>query len=212
MFGAGFALVEPIGVDQSDRLRELGGTFMMVDHDHLDPGAMRHVKRFKGHRAAIDGNHQIAALLAEPDQRLSRGAIALHQPVRNIIASLQSEIAEQADQQGGTGCAVDIIVAEYRNLFLVADRLAQAFRCRFHVAEDGRIGHETPNRRVAVNRQCLATGTAGEQQLGDQVIGLEPRIACIGAGTAPAPALAGQGIFDIQYCIHGPRYAGIRRR
>ena len=212
MFGPRIAFVEPVGVDQRDRFRQLGGAFVMVDHDHLDPGSVGHVERLEGHRAAVDGDHQIAALPAQLDQGLSRRAIALHQPVGNIIAGLQTQIPEQADHQRRAGRAVDIIIAEDRHLFLFPDRVAQPIRCRIHVTKDGRIGHEASNRRLAVDRQRVPAGAAGEQQLGDQIIGLEARIARIGAGAAPAPALAGQRFLDIQYCVHGLRYASKRWR
>ena len=41
------ALVEPVGIDQCESGRQLGGAFVMIDDDHLDPGVLRERQRLE---------------------------------------------------------------------------------------------------------------------------------------------------------------------
>ena len=112
-----------------------GGAFVMIDDDHVDAGRLRHVERLERLRAAIDGDDQPRAALGDPHQRLAGGAVALHQPVGDIGLRIEAEIAQQADQQGGRGRAVDVIIAEDGDRLAGLDRVGEPCGGRVHVAE-----------------------------------------------------------------------------
>ena len=64
-------------------------------------------------------------------------------------------------------------------------------------------------------RDLLARDAAGEQQLGDQVVGHEPVVAPVGRGAAPMPGLAEDRLVDAADGIAGhagkPRPASAAR-
>jgi hypothetical protein len=183
------ALVEPVGVDDREAVGERGRAFVVVDDDHVDPGRLRRRERLERLGAAIDGDDQRRAGLGDPHQRLARRAIALHQPVGDIGLRLEPERAQQADEQGGGGRAVDVVIAEDRHLFPALDGVGEPFGRLVHVAEDGRIGHEAAQRRRPVALEILAPDAAGEEELVDEIVGLKAGIAGIGRAAAPAPRL-----------------------
>ena len=161
----------------------------MIDHDHVDPGRLGLGKRLEGLRAAIDGDDQGRAALGDPHQCFSRRPIALHQPVRDIGLRLEPELAQQADQQGGRGGAVHVIIAEDGDRLAPLDRVGDARGRLVHVLEDGRVGHEGAKRRRPVAGEIVATDAARHQQLVDQVVGLVAGIARVGVPGTPAPRL-----------------------
>ena len=52
-----------------------------------------------------------------------------------------------APEEGGRGCAVDVVVAEDRHALLLLDRLRDAVGGFLHVGEAGGIGHQVANAR-----------------------------------------------------------------
>ena len=178
--------VEAIGVHQRIGIRQLRAAFVVI-HDHnIDTGALRCRQRIERLRAAIDRDDQLRAAFRDPDQSLARRAVAFHQPVGDIRLGVESQIAQQPDQQRRRGCAVDVIVTEHRHPFAPLDRVGEARGRLVHVAEDRRVGHEAADGRVAVQVERLARAAAREQQLRDQIVGREP----LRRGPAPAPRLA----------------------
>ena len=140
--GAFLALVEPVRIDDGEAVGEAARAFVMVDDDDVDARRLGHGERLEGLGAAIDGDDQRRAALGDPDQRLARRAVALHQPVGDIGLGVEPELAQQADQQGRRGGAVDVIIAEDGDRLAGLDRVGEPRRGLVHVAEDGRIGHE----------------------------------------------------------------------
>ncbi len=116
------ALVEPVGVDDRMGDGKRGRAFVVIDDDHVEPGVARRLQGLERQRAAIDGDDQPRAALGEPDQRIGGRAIAFEQPVGDIIARRQPEIAQQPDQQRRRRRPVDVIVAEDRHRLLRDDR------------------------------------------------------------------------------------------
>jgi len=124
----------------------------------------------KGHRATVDRHHQAGALLAQPDQRLARGAIALKQAVRDVMPRFMPQHPQQADQQGRAGCAIDVVIAVDRDLFLAFDRIGEARGGHVHVAEDGWVGQEIAQGGAAVALQIIRRDPAREQELVDKAV------------------------------------------
>ena len=185
--GAVLAFVEAVGIDDRIGRGQLGGALVVVADDDVEAGLGRRLQRREGLGAAIDGDDQIGARSLERDQRIAGRAVALHQPVGDVGAGIETEPAQQQDQQGGAGRAVDVIVAEDGDRFLAFDGVGEP-RCGLvHVLEDGRIGQEIADRRLAVAGEVGGLDAAGEQQLVDQ-----RHAQIVAARAAPAPGLAAQ--------------------
>ena len=112
------ALVEPVGVDHRVRDRKQAGALVVVDDDHVELRRAGFLERFESLRAAVDADRDRRAARLQFDQRLSRRAVALHQPVGDVDDRLGPETAEKQGQQRRAGRSVDVIIAEDR------DRLA----------------------------------------------------------------------------------------
>ena len=79
-----------IGIDVRQSRRRRVDT-MMIEHDHVEPGIARRLKRRRSARAAIDRDDKAGAFRLELQQRACRRAVPFH-PV-----SLQLVIADQLD-------------------------------------------------------------------------------------------------------------------
>jgi hypothetical protein len=155
------AFVEPVGVDQRIGGGEGARAFVVIDHDHIHTGAFRHFQRLERLRAAIDRDDQARSGFGELHQRRAGRAIALHQPVRDIIARLQPQLAQQADQQRRAGRAIDIIIAINGDRLARLHRVGKAGSRPVHVAEDRRVRHEVAQRRCAMRFHFLARAPRG---------------------------------------------------
>src|SRR3546814_2212991 len=85
--------VEPVGVHESESVRQRRRALMMIDDDHLDPRRLGLGDRVECLRAAVDGDDEFRARRADLDERGPRRAIALHQAVgrsEEHTAELQS--------------------------------------------------------------------------------------------------------------------------
>ena len=127
----------------------------MIDHDHVDPRIARGGQRLVRHRAAIDRDDQARSLFAQLHQRLSTGAVAFQQPVRDIIVRLAPEHAEQADQQSGGRCSIDIVIAVDGDLLARQDGLCEPIGGNLHILEDRRVGQESGQFRIALALQGI---------------------------------------------------------
>ena len=191
------AFVEAVGIDQRCRDRKIGRTFVMVDNDHVHASLARGGKCVMGHRTAIHGHDEAAALFGNAHQRLSAGAVAFQQAVGDIMRSVDAEIAQQADQQRGTRRAVDVVVAIDGDRFAADDSLGDSLRSLVHVAEHRRIRQESAQSRVALPVEIAAFNPAGEQQLRDDVVHRQRRtVVHRHVAFAPAPGPSGQRAFD----------------
>ncbi len=95
------------------------------------------LQRVRARRAAIDGDDQRRPALREFVDRLAVGAQALEQPVGNVDGGLEPLAPEEASQQRGRGGAVDVIVAEDRDLLLRPHRIGDPRRGKVHVDQRG---------------------------------------------------------------------------
>ena len=139
---------------------------MVVDNDDFKASRLGLRKRVICHCPAIDGHDQAASAFANADKGLTRRAIALHQPVGDIIACIKPQHTQQADKQCRTGRAIDVIVPIDGNLFARLDRDCQAHCGMFHILEYRWVRHEVANGRVAVPFDIVPVNAARHQQLG----------------------------------------------
>lgn len=165
-----FGLVEAVGVYQRERVRERGRAFVVVDDDHVDLRVAGGVERVERLRAAIDRDDQRGAFAGEADERFARWAITFEQAVGDVRARFDAEIAQDEDHQRGGGGAVDVVIAEDRDLFVRLHGVGEALGGAVHVAEDRRVGHKRADRRRAVRVERVAGAASGEEKLGDEVV------------------------------------------
>src|SRR5690606_30699581 len=88
-------------------------------------------------------------------------------------------------------------------------RLGNAIGGEVHIVEFGWVGQERAQGRIAMARQIVARDTAGEQELGNDVIFEARRVAQFHVATTPAPGPAGKGAFDTADCRAGSHGSGL---
>lgn len=165
-----FGFVEAVGIYQRERVRERGRAFVVVDDDHVDCRVAGGVERVECLRAAIDRDDQRGAFAGEADECFARRAIAFEQAVGDVGAGFDAEIAQDEHHQRGGGGAVDVVIAEDRDLFAGLHGVGEALGGAVHVAEDRRVGHERADRRRTVRVERVTGAASGEEELGDEVI------------------------------------------
>ena len=198
-------LVEPVGIDQRDRLRKIGAAFVVIDHDHVDPCRMRHTQRLMRHGTAIDRDDQAGARLAQLDQRFARGAIAFEQAVGDVIARLDTQFAQEADQQRGTRRPIDVVIAIDGDRFARDDRLGNPVGGNVHIAEQRWIGQEIAQGRLAMPFDIGGLDTARKQQLADDIVAQRRLGTQFHIAAAPTPCAAGEGRGYAEYVRKGLR-------
>ena len=119
----------------------------MIDHHHVEPDRRRPRQCLERLGPAIDGDRQPLALRRQHLQRVAARAIALHQPVRDIVVGIGTGFAEVADQHRRTGRAVDVIIAEHHDRLPRPNSLHNACDCIIHTLENRGIGQPVPDRR-----------------------------------------------------------------
>ncbi len=197
--GGGFVtFIQPVGIDEGKGFGKRGGAFMMVDDDDIDTGLLRHRQRLERLRAAIDGDDQRCSLPRQPHQRFARWAIAFHQPVGDVSARREAKVAQQADEQGGAGRAIHVIIAEDAHMFAALHCVSQPLGGGIHVPEQAGVGHEVPDGWIAMRLHRFARAATCDQQLRHQIISQIARRARIRALPAPAPGLAKDGSGNIE--------------
>ena len=97
-------------------------------HDDVEAEPPRLGERLDAGGAAIDGDEQLRAAPGERADRLDVGAVAFEDAVRDMHDRLGAAEPQEARQQRRGGGAVDVVVAEDRDL-LAACTMASASRC-----------------------------------------------------------------------------------
>ena len=175
---------------------------MVVDNDDFKPSTLGLRQRVIGHRPTIHRNDQAATAITNAHQGFARGAIALHQAVWDIIACVQFQHAQQANEKRRTGRAVDVIVSVDGDLLARLNGLRQSKCGTLHILKYRRIGHEVANGRVALPFDIIACDTARHQQLGDEIIRLKLGVAAIGAAATPVPGLFKDRVINVEDWLH----------
>ena len=78
--------------------------------------------------AAIDGDEKRRAALGERADRLDVGAVAFENPVGDMHDRLDAADAQEARQQGRRGRAIDVVVAEDRDLLAAHHGVGEPLR------------------------------------------------------------------------------------
>ena len=111
-------IVRAVRVHQRIDDRQLVAALMMVDHDHRHAEPLRLGQRLEAGGAAIDGDQQRRALFGEHAHGFDVGAVAFENAIGNVNQRIEPAMAQMPRQQRRRGRAVDIVVAEDRDLLL----------------------------------------------------------------------------------------------
>ncbi len=127
--------------DRAVRKRLSGA--VMVGDDDFQAGGLGLRDLLDGGYAAVDGQHEAAAVCGEAGERFATDAVALVETARQVPLDVGAELAQHMDGERGRTDAVDVVVPVH------ADPLAGGDRRPDRVA---RLAHGTERKRV-VGRQ-----------------------------------------------------------
>ena len=88
------------------------------------------------------------------------GAIALEDAVGDVDLRIEPEMAEIARHEGAGRSAIDIVVAEQRDLLVVGDGSDETRGEDVHVGQRRRVGHQSADGGVEVLRGCFDADAA----------------------------------------------------
>ena len=141
-------IVGPVRIHQRIDLGQFVAALMMIDHDHRHAEPPRFGQRLEAGGAAIHRHQQRRALAGEHAHRLDIGAVAFENPVGNMDQRIEPAMAQMPGQQRRRGGAVDVVVAEDRDLLAARRRVRDALGGGFHLRHGVGIGHQFADGRI----------------------------------------------------------------
>ena len=141
-------IVGPVRIHQRIDLGQLVAGLVMIDHDHGHAEPLGFGQRLEAGGAAIDRDQQRRALRGQRAHGLGVGAIALEQPVGNVDQRIEPAMAQMPGEQRRRGRAVDIVVAEDRDLLAPHGGVRDALRRRLHLRHREGIRHQLADGRI----------------------------------------------------------------
>ena len=141
-------VIGPVRIHQRVDLGQFIAALMMIDHDHRHPEPAGFRQRLEAGGAAIHRHQQRRALAGEHADRLGIGAVALENPVGNMDQRIEPAMAQMPGQQRRRSGAVDVVVAEDRDLFVARGRIRDALGGRLHLRHGVGIGHQLADGRI----------------------------------------------------------------
>ena len=182
------------GPRRDDRaIRERLAGPVVVGDDHLEAARRCFGDLGRGGDAAVDGEHEAAALVGEPRERLGAHAVAFVEPAREVPVDVGAELAQEQDGERGGGDAVDVVVAVDADPPAVGDGGADPLTRERHVAEQERV----VRRLLAGEEQARPLGVVvaaadehGGRQLADPELAHELRLGPVRTGIDRPGAVA----------------------
>ena len=141
-------IVGPVRIDQRVDLGQFIAALVMIDHDDRHAQAPRFRQRLQAGGAAIHRHQQRRALAREHAHGFDIGAVAFEDPVGNMNQRIEPAMAQVPGQERRRGGAVDIVIAEDRDLFAARRRVRDALRGGFHLRHGVGIGHQFADGRI----------------------------------------------------------------
>ncbi len=141
-------IVSPVRVHQRIDLGEFIAGLVMVDHDDRHAKLPRFRQRLEAGGAAIDGHEQRRALGGKTAHRLDVRPIAFEDAVGDVDQRVEPAMAQMPGEQRRRGGAVDVVIAEDRDLLATRGCIGDSQRRRLHLRDGVRIGHQLANRRI----------------------------------------------------------------
>ena len=141
-------IVSPVRVHQRVDLGQFVAGLVMVDDDDGHAEFPRFRQRLEAGGAAIDGHEQRRALGRERPHRLDIGPVAFEDAVGDVDQRIEPAMAQVPGEQRRRGRAVDVVIAEDRDLLGARSRVGNAPRRRFHLRHGVGIGHQLADGRI----------------------------------------------------------------
>ena len=142
---------------------------MVVGDDDLEAECGGVGDLLDGGDAAVDGEHQLDALLGEPRQRLAVQAVALLEPRRQMPGRIGTELPQQEHGERGRADPVGVVVAVHADARARLDRGRDRRDGRAHVAEQERVVAGKLSGEEAGRLGGLAVAAADEHRGGHLV-------------------------------------------
>ncbi len=198
-------IVGPVRIHQRVDLGQFVAGLVMVDDDDRHAELPRFGQRLEAGGAAIDGDEQRRALARERAHRLDIRAIAFEDTVGNVDQRIEPAMAQVPGQQRRRGRAIDVVIAEDRDLLAARCRIRDAFGRRLHLRHGVGIGHQFADGRIEKILDLVDPDIAARQhprQHLRQMVALRdrqrPRRA---SGIEPvAPQFSGRGMRHAEKC------------
>jgi hypothetical protein len=172
-------IVEPVGIDDGKRRRQLLVGLVMIDHDYVETELARLRERLVTGGAAIDRDQKRCTLRSERADRLRVRPVALEQAVGNVDKGMEPAMTQISPQRRRRRGAIDVVVAEDRDRLAARDGIGEPRRRVPHAGERVRVRHQRPHRRIeeACHRVHLdsAAGEDARQKLRHVVVPLRDR-------------------------------------
>ena len=170
---------------------------VVVGDDHVEPATRRLRDLLDRRDPAVDRQEQPDTVVREPAERLSRDAVTLLEPARQVPVDVGSELAQEQHRERCRADAVDVVVPVDADSFASFDGVVNLLDGGRHVAQQervvaGELGVQEASRagRVVVP----ASGEHRRRYLADADLASEHRRrACIDRCDRPRARHAGDG-------------------
>ena len=165
-------------------------------------------QRLEAGRAAIDGDEELRAALGDLAYGIDIGSIALEQPVGDVEERIEPGRAQRAHEKRGRGRAVDVVIAEDRDLLLALDSIGEPHGGAVHVGQRRRIGHQAADARIEkilnpIQRDAAASDDAGKNFRQAVALADGERRLVLAQSAAIAPDAPGHRARDAEKCALG---------
>lgn len=156
-------IVEPVRIDQRIDLRQLRAGLVMIDHDHGHAEALGFSERLDAGGAAIDRDEQRGALRGQRADRFGVRAVAFENPVGNMDQRIEPAMAQMPGEQRCRGGAVDVVVAEDRDLLAAHRCVRDPLRGGLHLRHGVRVRQQLADGRIEEVGDGVDIDTAARQ-------------------------------------------------
>ena len=143
-------VVVTVGIDQRHGVRQLGAELVVVDHHGAEPEATRFRERNEACRSAVDRDQQGRAARCKVADRLQTRPVAVDHAVGDVDRGVEPRGPQIFHHQGRGGSAVDVVVAQNRDLLPDSDGPRQMLHGGSHVAQRVGIRHEAPQGGIEI--------------------------------------------------------------
>ncbi len=119
-------IVLAVRIHQSMAVRQIMCHLVVIDDDDVDIPLFGSPQSFVAGRATVDRHDQLRAVVDQLIDRRRVGSVAFEDAIGNIDTGLHAEMREETVHQRRGSRAIDVIVAEDRNVLAAPDCLDQA--------------------------------------------------------------------------------------
>ncbi|MHC2406510.1 hypothetical protein ACVMGC_011054 [Bradyrhizobium barranii subsp. barranii] len=124
--------------------------------------------------AAIDGDEQRGALGGQRADRFGVRAVAFENPVGNMDQRIEPAMAQMPGEQRRRGRAVDVVVAEDRDLLAAHRRIRDPLRGGLHLGHSIRVRQQLADGRIQEVADAIDVDAAARQHPRQQLRQLVP--------------------------------------